>query len=148
VPRRKVRSQGVVSPTVGTLGVLDPEGNCRHLNSRWVEGAALRHLLRGVDPSIQHQIATGRIDVGPAKSRLVIRSIRAWNIDPPADQEHIPEGVEPVDEPITIETLSGIEVLLWTHVKSETMALVCWRHTLYLVKEDDLETRTMRVVRR
>ena len=82
----------------------------------------------------------------PPSTRLVTRSIHAWNIDPPADQEHIPDGVEPVGEPITIETLSGIEVL-WTHVKSETMALVCWRDTLYLVEEDDLETRTMRVIR-
>jgi len=85
--------------------------------------------------------------LNPPSTRLVIRSIRAWNIDPAADQEHIPAGVEPVGEPITIETPSGIEVLLWTHVKSETMALVSWRHTLYLVKEVDLETRTMRVIR-
>ena len=83
----------------------------------------------------------------PPSNRLVIRSIRAWNIDPPADQEHIPEGIVSVGEPITIEPLSGIEVLLWTHVNSETRALVLWRHTLYLVKEDDLETRTMRVIR-
>jgi hypothetical protein len=83
----------------------------------------------------------------PPSTRVVTQPIRAWNIYTPADEEHISEGIVPVGEPVTIERLSGIEVLLWTHVKSETMALVLWRHTLYLVKEDDLETRTMRVIR-
>ena len=83
----------------------------------------------------------------PPSTRLVTRSMRGWNIYPTANEEQIPEGIVPVGEPITIERVSAIEVLLWTHVNSETMALVLWRHTLYLVKEDDLETRTMRVFR-
>jgi hypothetical protein len=85
--------------------------------------------------------------VDPPSIRLVTQAIRAWNIFPPADEEHIPNEMVPRGEPIVIEPITAIEVMLWTHVGEETMALVSWRHALYLVGEDDLEKGTMRVIR-
>jgi hypothetical protein len=55
--------------------------------------------------------------------------------------------VAPVGEPILIEPFEEVQFLRRTKVSGETMALVCWRDTLYLVREDDMETRTMRVFR-
>ena len=81
----------------------------------------------------------------PPSTRVVTQAIRAWNTYAPADAEHIPEGIVPMGEPIVIEPITAIEVLLWTDVRGETMALVSWRHTLYLVGEDDLEKRTIRI---
>ena len=53
----------------------------------------------------------------------------------------------PVGEPVVIEPFEEIHVLQWTTVSGEVMALVSWRETLYLVADDDLEKRTMRVFR-
>jgi hypothetical protein len=60
----------------------------------------------------------------PPSARVVKEAIHAWNDFPPADVEHIPDGILPVGEPILIEPITAIEVLLWTHVQGQTMALV------------------------
>ena len=83
-----------------------------------------------------------------ASTRRVKQAIRAWKTDLPADAEHIRQGaIVPVGEPVEIEPFEEIHVLRWTRVGVGTMALVSWRETLYLVAEDDLEERTMRVFR-
>ena len=49
---------------------------------------------------------------------------------------------------MVIEPFEEIQILRWTRVGVGTMAVVSWRDALYLVAEDDLEERTMRVLRR
>jgi hypothetical protein len=84
----------------------------------------------------------------PPDNRRVKQAIRAWKTDVPGEQEHIPTGaIAPVGEPVVIEPFEEIHVLRWTTVSREVMALVSWRETLYLVADDDLEKRTMRVFR-
>lgn len=84
----------------------------------------------------------------PPDSRRVKQAIRVWKADLPAEQEHIPKGtITPVGEPVEIEPFEEIHVLRWTSVYGETMALISWRDTLYLVDEDDLQDRTMRLFR-
>jgi hypothetical protein len=55
--------------------------------------------------------------------------------------------ITPVGQAVLIEPFEEIHVLRWTSVYGEPMALIAWRDTLYLVDEDDLEGRTMRVFR-
>ena len=84
----------------------------------------------------------------PPSIRRVKKALRAWTPRLFDSAEQIPIGpVAPVGEPILIEPFEEIQFLRRTKVSGEAMALVCWRDALYLVKEDDLETRTMRVVR-
>jgi hypothetical protein len=86
--------------------------------------------------------------VDPANTRRVKQSIRAWKTDLPGEQEHIPKGtITPVGEPVLIEPFEEIHVLRWTSVYGEDMALISWRDMLYLVADDDLKERTMRVWR-
>jgi hypothetical protein len=84
----------------------------------------------------------------PANSRRVKQSIRAWKTDVPGEQEHIPKGtITPVGQAVLIEPFEEIHVLRWTSVYGEDMALISWRDALYLVDEEDLQDRTMRVFR-
>ena len=84
----------------------------------------------------------------PPDSRRVKQAIRAWKADLPDELEHIPTGpITPVGEPVLIEPFEEIHVLRSTIVYGEPMALISWRDALYLVDEDDLERRTMRVPR-
>ena len=84
----------------------------------------------------------------PPDNRRVKQSLRAWTTDLPAEAEHISRGpIVPVGGAVEIEPFEELHVLRWTRVGAGTMALVSWRDALYLVAEDDLEERTMRVFR-
>ena len=84
----------------------------------------------------------------PPSIRRVKQPLQAWKTDLPADAEHISRGpILPVDEPVEIEPFEEIHVLRQVRVGVGTMALVSWRDALYLVAKDDLEERTMRVLR-
>jgi hypothetical protein len=86
--------------------------------------------------------------VDPPSILRVKKALRAWTPRSSDIGELIPVGpVAPVGEPILIEPFEEVQFLRRTNVSGETMALVCWRDALYLVREDDLETRTMRVIR-
>jgi hypothetical protein len=82
----------------------------------------------------------------PPESRQVTQAIHAWRVDRHASKGHLLKiGIGPVDEPIVIAPLEEIRVLWWTAVSGETMAVVSFLGTVYLVREDDVEQRTKRV---
>ena len=82
----------------------------------------------------------------PPDNRRVKQAIRAWRTDLPDEQEHLSKGaIVPVGEPVEIEPFEEIHVLRWTSIGGEAMALVSLRDALYIVTEDDLEQRTIRV---
>ena len=80
--------------------------------------------------------------------RRVKHALRAWKAGLSDVAELIPLGpVAPIGEPILIQPFEEVEVLRRTGVSGEIMVLVSWGDTLYLVTEDNLEERTMRVFR-
>ena len=86
--------------------------------------------------------------MGRSDNRRVKQAMYAWKTGLPDVSEHIPKGtIEPVGEPIVIEPFEEIHLLRWTSVSGYAMALVSWCDTLYLVAEEDLEYRTMRMFR-
>jgi hypothetical protein len=82
----------------------------------------------------------------PSSIRRVKQAIRAWKPELSDTTELIPKGtIAPVGEPVSIDRFEEIEVLRSTRCKGEALALICWRDALYLVTEEDLEKRTIRV---
>ena len=76
------------------------------------------------------------------------QAIRGWKPQLSDIAELILKGpIAPVGEPVLIEPFEEIQVLRRTMVNGETMALICWHDTLYLVIDKDLEERTIRVFR-
>jgi hypothetical protein len=80
--------------------------------------------------------------------RRVKQPLRAWKASFSDHADFIPIGpIETPGEPFLIQPLEEVEVLRSTCVSGEIMVVVSCRDMLYLVSEDDLEERTMRVFR-
>jgi hypothetical protein len=87
--------------------------------------------------------------LGPPHTRVVKQPLRAWQTDLPTETEHIPRGpIAPLGEHVVIEAFEEVLALPWAIASDgQTMALVCWGDALYLVLENDLQERTIRVLR-
>jgi hypothetical protein len=84
----------------------------------------------------------------PPDSSEVTQAIRAWRLGHRASKEPVPKmAIGPMGDTVVIEPFQEIRILFWTDVTGEVMALVSWCNALYMVTEDDVEQRTMRVSR-
>jgi hypothetical protein len=75
--------------------------------------------------------------------RRLEQPVRAWKADFSGLGAIATHPVAPVGEPILINRREEVEVLRRVCVRGEVMALVSWCDSLFLVNEDDLETRTV-----
>jgi hypothetical protein len=84
----------------------------------------------------------------PSERRRVKQAIPVWKANLPEDFEHLPAGpIAPVGELIWVDAFEELRVVRRTRNRGEKMVLVAWDGSLYLVSEDDLEERTIRVFR-
>jgi hypothetical protein len=81
--------------------------------------------------------------------RRVKQALRVWKAGLSDVLEQIPDGpIAPIGEPILIGPFEEVQVYRRTRVSEETMALISWRDTLYLVIDQDLTNRTIRLLGR
>ena len=79
-------------------------------------------------------------------NRRVKKALRAWRAELQDVEEHLQkESIFPAGEPEVIEPFEEIRVLRWINLGWQTMALVSWGDVPFLVTEDELERRTIRV---